>query len=34
MISRAVSCKGALEKFSKTTNCTRNLLRAREIFGL
>ena len=27
MISRAVSCKGALEKFSKTTNCTRNMLR-------
>ena len=25
---------GGLEKFSKTTNCTRNLLRAREIFGL
>ena len=34
MISRAVSYKGALEKFSKTTNYTRNLLRAREIFGL
>ena len=34
MISRAVSCKGALEKFSKTTNCTRDLLRACEIFGL
>ena len=30
----AVSCKGALEKFSKTTNFTRYLLRAREIFGL
>ena len=29
MISRAVSCKGALENFSKTTNCTRYLLRAR-----
>ena len=27
MISRAVSCKGALENFSKTTNCTRYLLR-------
>ena len=34
MISRAISCKEALEKFSKTTNCTRNLLRAREIFDL
>ena len=22
MISRAISCKGALEQFSKTTNCT------------
>ena len=27
MISHAVSCKGALENFSKTTNCTRYLLR-------
>ena len=27
MISGAVSCKGALENFSKTTNCTRYLLR-------
>ena len=32
MISRAISCKRALENYSKTTNCTH--LRAREIFGL
>ena len=26
MISRAISCKGALEQFSKTTNCTHLVL--------